>query len=228
MQSKLIVALDSNDEQKIIKLIEDISPLIDIFKVGLQAFCAFGPKIINLIHDKGNKVFLDLKLYDIPNTVVKAVEVGAKLNVYAMSIHLTGGKEMLKQAVQVNPRPRLWGVTVLTSLNDAELKNIGVNRTIKEQVSHLAKVAKTIGLDGVICSPQEISLMREICGDEFTIITPGIRPKKHSADDQKRILSPAEAIKQGADFIVIGRPILEAENPIEACQAILKEIGEIS
>jgi len=225
MLSKLIVALDVDSKEKAVTLVDQLADITDVFKVGLQLFTAAGPDIVKLIMDKGSKVFLDLKLHDIPNTVAKAVESGQKMGVLAMTLHLAGGKEMSLAAAAVQPRPQLWGVTVLTSLNDDNLKQLGVRYTVREQVRNLAILAKDSQLDGIICSPQEISYIRPLVGDTFTIVTPGVRTKK-SSDDQKRTMSPVEAVKSGADFIVVGRPVLEAADPRAATLSILKDIGE--
>ncbi|MDD5131215.1 MAG: orotidine-5'-phosphate decarboxylase [bacterium] len=225
MLSKLIVALDVDNKEKAAVLVDQLADITDIFKVGLQLFTIAGPEIVKLIQDKGSKVFLDLKLHDIPNTVAKAVESGQKMGVWAMTLHIAGGKEMLLTAAGIHPRPQLWGVTVLTSLNDDNLKQIGYRHTVKDQVINFAKIAKDNQLDGLICSPQEISHVRPLVGDAFTIVTPGVRVKK-SSDDQKRTMSAAEAVKSGADFIVVGRPILEAADARTATLSILKDIGE--
>lgn len=225
MLSKLIVALDVEDHEKAMKLVDQLADITDVFKVGLQLFTAAGPDIVKNIMAKGSKVFLDLKLHDIPNTVAKAVASGQKMGVLAMTLHIAGGKEMLQAAAAVQPRPQLWGVTVLTSLNDDDLKQTGLRYTVREQVRNLAKMAKDNQLDGIICSPQEISLTRPLVGDGFSIITPGVRVKK-LGDDQKRTMSAAEAVISGADFIVVGRPILEAADPRAATLEILKDIGE--
>ncbi len=223
--SKLIVALDIADEPAALNLVDRLSGTVDVFKIGLQLFTAGGPAIIKQVQAKGGKVFLDLKLHDIPNTVAKAVEAAQKHGVYAMTVHLAGGLEMLQKAAAVKPRPQLWGVTVLTSLNDDNLKRVGVKFTVKEQVQNLAKLAKEAGLDGIICSPQEITITRPLVGDTFTIVTPGVRAKT-ADDDQKRTLSASEAVKLGADFIVVGRPVIQANDPREAALNMLKEIGE--
>jgi orotidine-5'-phosphate decarboxylase len=225
MLSKLIVALDVEDQEKAMKLVDQLADITDVFKVGLQLFTAAGPDIVKKIMEKGSKVFLDLKLHDIPNTVAKAVESGQNMGVMAMTLHIAGGKDMLLAAAKVQPRPQLWGVTVLTSLNDDNLKQIGYRGTVKDQVVNFAKMAKDNRLDGLICSPQEISQVRPIVGDAFSIVTPGVRIKK-SGDDQKRTMSAAEAVKTGADFIVVGRPVLEAADVRAATLSILKEIGE--
>ncbi|MDD5492937.1 MAG: orotidine-5'-phosphate decarboxylase [bacterium] len=225
MLSKLIVALDVEDHEKAVQLVDQLADITDVFKVGLQLFTAAGPDIIKRIMDKGSKVFLDLKLHDIPNTVAKAVESGQKMGVMAMTLHIAGGKEMLLAAAAVQPRPQLWGVTVLTSLNDDNLKQLGYRNTVKDQVVMFAKMAKDNKLDGIICSPQEISHVRPLVGDALTIVTPGVRIKK-SSDDQKRTMSAAEAVKSGADYIVVGRPVLEATDVRAATLSILKDIGE--
>jgi orotidine-5'-phosphate decarboxylase len=225
MLSRLIVALDVDSNEKALKLVDQLADITDIFKVGLQLFITAGPDIVKRILDKGSKVFLDLKLHDIPNTVAKAIESGQRMGVLAMTLHIAGGKEMLLAAAAVHPRPQLWGVTVLTSLNDDNLKQIGYRNTVKEQVFTFAKIAKDSQLDGLICSPQEISHIRPLVGDAFTIVTPGVRIKKTS-DDQKRTMSVVEAVKAGADFIVVGRPVLEAVDSRAATLAILKDIGE--
>lgn len=225
MLSKLIVALDVENHEKAMKLVDQLADITDIFKVGLQLFTAAGPDIVKSIIVKGAKVFLDLKLHDIPNTVAKAVESGQKMGVMAMTLHIAGGKEMMQAATAVQPRPQLWGVTVLTSLNDDNLKQIGSRYSVREQVRNLAQMANDNQLDGIICSPQEVSLTRHLVGDSLSIITPGVRVKK-SGDDQKRTQSAAEAIISGADFIVVGRPILEATDPRAATLSILKDIGE--
>ncbi len=225
MLSRLIVALDVEDQEKAMKLVDQLADITDVFKVGLQLFTAAGPDIVKRIMDKGSKVFLDLKLHDIPNTVAKAVESGQKMGILAMTLHIAGGKEMMLAAAAIQPRPQLWGVTVLTSLNDDNLKQIGYRNTVKDQVVTFAKMAKDNKLDGIICSPQEITHVRPLVGDAFTIVTPGVRIKK-SSDDQKRTMSAAEAVKTGADFIVVGRPVLEASDVRAATLSILKDIGE--
>lgn len=225
MLSKLIVALDVDSEPQAMALVDKLGNTVSIFKVGLQLFTIAGPSIVKKIQDKGAKVFLDLKLHDIPNTVGKAVEAGQTLGVLAMSIHLSGGREMLQKAVAIKPRPQLWGVTVLTSLNDENLKDVGVRFPVREQVQNLGRIAKECQLEGIICSPQEIKLLRSLTGDHLSIITPGVRPSSVN-DDQKRTLSPVEAVKAGADYIVIGRPIIEAADPAAAARNILTDIGE--
>ncbi len=187
-----------------------------------------------MINKAGAKVFLDLKFHDIPNTVKGAAESATKLGVYVFTIHTSGGYEMMKAAADAAretsiklgiKKPFVLGVTVLTSIDQQVLKKeMGVKKSLKEQVVYLAKLAKSAGLDGVVASPQEIREIRVSCGEDFIILTPGIRPKSRFLDDQKRVMTPKQALKQGADFLVIGRPIRNAKNPVEAAQDILKEM----
>ena len=189
-----------------------------------------------MINKRGGKVFLDLKYHDIPNTVARAAEVATKLGVYIFDLHTSGGYEMMKAAAEARNKisldlglrkPLILGVTLLTSINQEILeKDLGIKRRLEEQVVHLARLAKTAGLDGVVASPREIKGIRKACGEDFIILTPGIRPAGKSFDDQKRIMTPREAIRLGADFLVIGRPIRDAANPVEAAKEILKEMEE--
>jgi len=230
-KEKLIVALDTDDLQRAQKLIKDLSPAVGVFKVGLQAFSSFGPELVNHITKTGTKVFLDLKLYDIPNTVAKAVEQIVKMDVSMITVHAHGGVKMMEAAVNAarqtasslnKPKPIILGVTVLTSMDEKDLKDLGSSRQIKDQVIHLGQMALKAGCDGVVCSPQEIGLIRQACGKDCLIIVPGIRPKGASTDDQKRIATPEEAIKNGADYIVVGRPITQADDPLAAARGILE------
>lgn len=187
-----------------------------------------------MVNERGGKVFLDLKFHDIPNTVARAAEVATKLGVYIFNIHTSGGYEMMKAAAEASKKtslslgtrkPLILGVTLLTSINQEILeKEIGIKKILKEQVVHLAKLAKDAGLDGVVASSWEIKEIRKTCGEDFVILTPGIRPVGKSSDDQKRVMTPREAIKLGSDFLVIGRPIRNAANPVEAAKNILKEM----
>ncbi|MDR0398571.1 MAG: orotidine-5'-phosphate decarboxylase [Endomicrobium sp.] len=205
---KTILALDVYDLQKAENLVKETSPYIDVYKVGPILFLKAGKEIIKIIKDNGKEVFLDLKFHDIPATVKRSVESARELGVFSLTVHSIGGEEMLKAAASVENRPKIWSVTVLTS-----------QITMPEEVLRRAKLTKTCGIDGVISSPLEISLIKKECGKEFNVVTPGIRLAKTN-DDQKRVATPETAIKEGADFIVIGRPILEAENPIEVAKNI--------
>jgi len=214
--SKIILALDTTDKSKIHHLLDELQDYIDIVKVGFQSFIHFGHDIVRMVQDKGYKVFLDMKLHDIPNTVEKAVEAASKLNVYMLTVHTLGGQEMLKKAVSISKQingPLILGVTVLTSMDDNSLKEIKISEKTDSLVPYLARYGKHAGIDGVISSPHEIEKIRQACGNDFLIVTPGIRFKS-GIDDQKRTMTPKDALNKGANFIVVGRPILEAENPI--------------
>jgi orotidine-5'-phosphate decarboxylase len=213
--NKTILALDVFDFKKAEKLVKDLSPYIDVFKVGPILFLQSGKEIIKMINDNGKKVFLDLKFHDIPATVQRAVQSARDLGVYSLTVHSCGGEEMLKLATSVENRPKIWAVTVLTS-----------QVTTPEEVVRRAKLAKECGVDGVISSPLEIETIKSNCGSEFEVVTPGIRPVKVN-DDQKRVATPESAVKAGANFIVVGRPIIQAENPVEVAKNIYESIKEI-
>ena len=233
-KERLVLALDVDNFESAEKLVEKLNNYVGVFKVGSQLFTAEGTKVIKMINKKGGKVFLDLKFHDIPNTVARAAEVATKLGVYIFDVHTSGGYEMMKAAAEASKKislalgvrkPLILGVTLLTSINQEILeKEIGVKNKLEEQVVHLAKLAKAAGLDGVVASPWEIKEIRKACGEDFVILTPGIRPVGKSSDDQKRVMTPQKAIKLGADFLVIGRPIRNASNPVEATKEILREM----
>lgn len=233
-KERFVLALDVDDFKSAENLVGLLKDYIGVFKIGNQLFTSEGTKIINMINKAKARVFLDLKFHDIPNTVKGAAESATKLGVYMFNVHASGGYEMMKAAADAAmetsiklgiKKPLVLGVTVLTSINQEILeKEIGVNRNVKEHVVHLAKLAKSAGLDGVVASPQEIREIRNACGNDFIILTPGIRPAGEELNDQKRIMTPKQALKQGADFIVIGRPIRNAKYPIKAAQDILKEM----
>ena len=233
-KERLVLALDVDDFKKAEELVSKLSDCVGVFKVGSQLFTAEGTKVINMVNERGGKVFLDLKFHDIPNTVARAAGVATKLGVFIFNVHTSGGYEMMKTAVEASKKnslalgirkPLILGVTLLTSINQEILeKEIGIKKRLGEQVVHLAKLAKAAGLDGVVASSWEIKEIREACGEDFVILTPGIRPAGKSSDDQKRIMTPREAIKLGADFLVIGRPIRNASNPVEAAKEILREM----
>ena len=230
-ETRLIVALDVDEFQKAKKIVQALYPTVKIFKVGSTLFTACGPEIIKAINDKGARVFLDLKFHDIPSTVAGAVESAARHRVYMLTVHAIGGSHMVREAVQAaqragQVRPQILGVTVLTSMNDNDLKDIGVSRSAEEEVVHLARLAKEAGADGVVASAAEILPLRRALGKNFIIVTPGIRPSGSSRGDQKRVATPAAAIASGADYIVMGRPIIEAADPAGAARQILKEIQD--
>ena len=216
MKSKLIVALDVDSYEQATTLVRDLADVVDIFKVGSQLFTRVGPRIIEFIHECGRDVFLDLKFHDIPNTVAKAVESAAALKVFMLTVHACGGAEMLKAATKpVAGRPIILGVTVLTS----------VAGDVRAEVLRYAQLAKDCGLNGVIVSPHEIRMLRETLGEKFLIVTPGIRPVWAEADDQERVMTPAEAIAASASFIVVGRPIVAAAHPAAAALRVKTEMA---
>jgi orotidine-5'-phosphate decarboxylase len=216
--------------------VELLSGHVGMFKVGKELFTAVGPKIIESIKKRGQKVFLDLKYHDIPNTVARAAEASVRLNVDMFNVHASGGSQMIKETVSAaracadklgTARPILLAVTVLTSLNNSDLTEIGFQKNTKELVLQLAKLAHTAGASGVVASAQDIALLRENFGDRFVIVTPGIRSARATTkDDQKRTLSAYEAMKAGADYLVVGRPIRMAQEPLESCRQIVQEIAD--
>ncbi|MBR5624699.1 orotidine-5'-phosphate decarboxylase [bacterium] len=225
----VITALDVSDRETMRSLIKQLAPFGGIFKLGLEMFVGFGPEIVRELIAGGGKVMLDLKLHDIPNTVRKAAKNAGTLGAELLTVHASGGSAMLKAAVEgvkeAGSRTKVLAVTVLTSIDEETLQNeLGVGKSVIEQVKSLALLARESGVDGVVCSPKEIKAIRECCGPDFLIVTPGIRPKGSAVGDQKRIKTPSEAINDGASYIVVGRPITEAASPASAMQDILNEI----
>lgn len=225
-KEKIIVALDAPNTAAALRLVESLGDSVSWIKIGLQLFTAEGPAIVREIKARGFKVFLDLKFHDIPNTAREAVHSAVNLGVDMTTIHLSGGRTMVREAVKASEGSPLLvlGVTVLTSFNEAELRGIGVQRTPAEQVGELVALGVDVGLRGVVCSPHEIVSLRESFGDTLTIVTPGVRPPGASADDQQRVMTPAEAVKAGASHLVIGRPITGAASPGEAAAAIVAQL----
>jgi len=235
-KEKLVLALDVDNLESAFSLVTQLKDYVGIFKVGSQLFTAEGPRIIKMIHSVGGKVFLDLKFYDIPNTVARAAEVATRLGVYIFNVHTSGGYGLMKGAVEAArktsldlgiEKPIILGVTVLTSIDQRILVDeMGIKRNLKEQVAHLAKLSQSAGLDGVVASSLEISVIRQVCGEKFIILTPGIRPANSTLDDQKRVMTPKKALNLGADFLVVGRPIRNADDPVEAAKNILREMED--
>ncbi len=231
-KDRLFVALPSESmvaAEKMVKLLKDD---VHTFEVGLPAYTALGPDVIKMVHDNDCRVFLDLKYHDIPSTVAKAVGIATRLGVQMMNVHAAGGHDMLTRAVDAAKHaagsrakmPKLFAVTVLTSMES--LADIGVQFEVRDQVVRLAKLSKECGLHGVVASPLEIAPLRKACGEKFLIVTSGVRPIGSDAQDQRRIASPIMAIAAGADFLVMGRPVVEAKDPKAVVQQILKEIAE--
>lgn len=230
---RLIVALDVPTRDAALALVRTLKPKVRFYKIGLELFTACGPALVREILGSGARVFLDLKLHDIPNTAARAAVETTRLGVGLFTIHLAGGALMARRVVdEVDthcqlysaPRPRILGVTVLTSHTQEDLGPLGINRSIEEQVVALAEIAVHAGLDGVVASPREVRRVREVLGDSLLIVTPGIRPAGADADDQARTMTPREAVVAGADHIVVGRPITAARDPLEAAELILMQL----
>ena len=223
---KIIVALDVSSKAEALGLVEQLHDQISFFKVGLQLFTAAGPQIVREIVEKNARVFLDLKFHDIPNTVARAVAMAQQLGVEMLTIHLSGGREMIKAAVNARATSlSLLGVTVLTSLDDRALGELGVADSVGPQVLRLAQLGRSEGLDGFVASAHEIPILREALGNAVTIVVPGIRPQGSDIGDQKRVVSPRAAFEAGADYVVIGRPITAATKPRDAVARILDELA---
>ncbi|MDA1192085.1 MAG: orotidine-5'-phosphate decarboxylase [Candidatus Poribacteria bacterium] len=227
----VIVALDVPDLDAARRLLDRLDGQVDYFKIGKELFTATGPESVRLVHSYGKRVFLDLKYHDIPNTVAGAVRSAAGLGVWMLNVHASGGSAMLKAAADAAPggSPHVIGVTVLTSMDDGLWQEAfgGGARSVADQVPVLAKLSKACGLSGVVASPREIVTIREACGDEFLIVTPGVRPEWASMDDQRRAMTPAEAVKRGASYLVIGRPIAAADDPAKAAARVRDEIDAL-
>ncbi len=230
MSSKLIVALDFPSSNEALAFVSKLSPVDCKLKVGFELFVSAGPEIVRRLTDKGFDIFLDLKFHDIPNTVASVCKAAAQLDVWMMNVHASGGSEMLRAArealLNFDSSPKLIAVSVLTSMSDQQLQEIGVDVLAKEQVKHLAGLAKNAGLDGMVCSAQEASLLREAFGDDFLLVTPGIRPQGADIGDQSRVMTPADAMRVGVDYIVVGRPITQSPDPLAVIEGINKEMAE--
>ncbi|MEO6970452.1 MAG: orotidine-5'-phosphate decarboxylase [Chthoniobacterales bacterium] len=223
-RERIIVALDLPTRAEALALVRQLSPHPGLFKIGLQLYTAAGPEMIRAVRDLGGRVFLDLKLHDIPNTVGRAVESAGSLGVEMLTLHLSGGRAMIEAAVRAaRPEMLLLGVTVLTSADDATLREVGVVTTMEEQVLRLARLGVESGVQGFVASPHELGPLRAAHGAKIKIVTPGIRQTGSPAGDQKRTMTPAEALKAGADFLVIGRPITAAPDPRAALEQIVAD-----
>ena len=223
---KIIVALDVPTKEKALGLVRQLRDQISFFKIGLQLYTAEGPEIVRAVLATGAKVWLDIKLHDIPNTVARAVESASHLGVHMLTIHLSGGSEMIRAAIAARANNTLLlGVTVLTSSTEETLREIGVQDKVDDQVLRLAKLGVDAGIDGIVASPHEIKPLRRDFGDKIKIVVPGIRPSGAEANDQKRTMLPRDALDVGADYLVIGRPITAHRNPHEATKRILEDIA---
>lgn len=227
ISNPLIVALDRSSRDELLRLADHLAGVVGVLKIGLQAFIANGPDIVEELCCRGSGIFLDLKLHDIPNTVANAVDEARGLNVDLLTLHTSGGRVMMEAAAKkkADGRPLLLGVTVLTSLADEDIEEIGFRSPVNDRVRELALLARESGLDGVVASPREIRMLRDTCGPEFLIVTPGIRSPGDDQGDQVRTMSARDAIEAGADYIVVGRPITDAARPRESALRILDEVS---
>ncbi len=234
LRKKIIVALDVSSKEQALTLIRQLEG-VEIFKVGLKLFTAEGPSLLKDIKMLGKKIFLDLKLHDIPNTVAEAVRAAVRHGIEMLTLHSSGGREMMERASDSAEaeaekcgvdKPILLAVTVLTSLKAEDLHDIGIPSDALPQVLRLARLAHRAGMEGVVCSPHEIETVKKEIGKDFLVVVPGIRPSSAAADDQKRILTPSLAFEKGADYLVIGRPIIEAPSPQEAFLRIVAELNQ--
>ena len=222
--SPVIVALDFADEKQTLQFVRQLSPELCQIKIGKELFTATGRHLVEQLVNQGFKVFLDLKYHDIPNTVASACKIAAQMGVWMVDMHAGGGRRMMEAAAeavsQFQQRPYLIGVTVLTSMTQTDLAQTGVDRSIDEQVMHLAKLSQQSGLDGVVCSAQEAVILRDQLGKEFLLVTPGIRLNSKSEDDQRRIMTPKDALAAGSSYLVMGRPITRSADPVLLLQQI--------
>lgn len=234
--NRLIVALDFHKMEDVVSLVERLGDSVSYYKVGMELFYSVGAQVITYLQEQGKNIFLDLKLHDIPNTTAQGLCSLMVNGANMLNVHASGGYTMMKTAAdrlhamaqeQGVECPKLIAVTILTSISEADWQGLGMQCTIREQVVRLAKLAKEAGLDGVVASPQEAAAIREACGADFLIVTPGVRPAGASIDDQSRIASPAAALANGATHLVVGRPIRGAENPVQAAENIVKEMESV-
>ena len=228
--SRIIVALDFSSEQQVLEFIAQLEPSMCKLKVGKELFTLAGPALVRKLIDKGFDVFLDLKFHDIPNTVARACKVAADMGVWMLNVHALGGRNMLlaaREALEGHAnRPLLIAVTILTSMGPQDLVEIGLSGDPQDNVLRLASLTKAAGLDGVVCSSREVSSLRLAQSEAFTLVTPGIRPAGSEAGDQKRIMTPVDAIRAGSNYLVIGRPITQASDPIQTLTTINSELAE--
>ncbi len=231
----VIVALDFDRCEKALNLVDTLGDTINHYKVGLELFSRCGIEVVKEISKRGKKVFLDLKYHDIPNTVKSAARVGIEAGVWMYNVHALGGFEFLKQIAEFNKeyaekigaeRPLLIAVTILTSMDENDLKSVGIESSVEDEVLRLAELSKKAGLDGVVCSAREVRLIKENLGEDFITVTPGIRPTWAAKNDQKRVVTPKDAVKLGTDYMVIGRPITGAPDPKEVAGKIISEISK--
>lgn len=233
-RDRIALALDVDNDQDALAIVAELKDSVGVFKVGLQLFTAYGPDIVRRIIGMGGRVFLDLKYHDIPNTVAKASAEAVKLGVSIFNVHALGGIDMMKAAAESAketaekhnlPVPTVLAVTILTSMDEKSMrKELKITRSLQREVAHLARLSQRAGMHGVVASPQEIKMLRRSLRGEFVILAPGVRPAWAEKDDQKRVMTPGEAVRAGADYIVVGRPVLKASDRKAAVEKILEEI----
>lgn len=237
MRDRLIVALDVDSLEQAKQFVQLLAGEVGMFKIGKQLFTHAGPQAVQLIQDLGGEIFLDLKFHDIPNTVAKAAIEATRLGVKMFNVHASGSLEMMRTTVKEVERvcrqeklrrPIMLAVTVLTSLNQDDLQRVGVEHEVADQVVRLALLTKEAKMDGVVASPHEVADIRAACGRRFVIVTPGIRPVDGKPDDQQRVMTPLGAVRAGVDYLVVGRPILEAGDPVSAARAIVADMGQVA
>ncbi len=236
LSDRIVVALDVATFDEARQLLDKLGEMPVAFKVGFQLFTSVGPDIIREIKGREKTLFLDLKFHDIPNTVARAAEAAVQLGVDIFNVHIAGGMEMMRDAAEATKskaaelgmeKPLILGVTVLTSIDESMFQRVlNSSVSLQDQIVHMAKLAQSAGLDGVVASPQEIELIRTACGSDFVILTPGVRPEWASSDDQKRTMTPSQALAAGADYVVIGRPIRQSPDPADALKRIFQELEE--
>ncbi|WP_338882358.1 MULTISPECIES: orotidine-5'-phosphate decarboxylase [Xenorhabdus] len=232
IDSPIIIALDYDNQDMALAFVDKIDPQSCRLKVGKEMFTLYGPQFVQALHQRGFDVFLDLKFHDIPNTTARAVAAAAELGVWMVNVHASGGERMMTAAKEVllsygKDAPLLIAVTVLTSMEHADLLGTGIDVTPAQHAERLALLTKQCGLDGVVCSAHEAQQLKAVCGQAFQLVTPGIRPEGTEAGDQRRIMTPPQAVQAGVDYMVIGRPITRAENPALALQQINQSIGVV-
>ena len=222
LRGKIIVALDVSTKEAALTLVRQLSPHLGLFKIGLQLYTAAGPEVVRAVKDEGGRIFLDLKMHDIPNTIGRTIESASSLGVEMLTLHLSGGRRMVEAAVRAASADLLLlGVTVLTSSDEETLREIGVAGGLEEQVIRLAQLGADCGVRGLVASAHELAPLRAALGNRVTIVTPGIRPANSSPNDQRRAMSPGDALRRGADYLVIGRPIIAAADPRRALEEIV-------
>lgn len=235
MKERLIFALDVDSFEQAQSWVRLLHDEVGMFKVGKQLFTRCGPSVVQMIRDEGGEVFLDLKYHDIPNTVAKASVEAARMGVKMFNVHALGGRAMMQcmvdEVVHASQSegfdlPIMLGVTILTSSSDADLRDVGILKPVVEMVPLLANLAQKAGLNGVVASAQELTLIRAACGDDFVVVTPGVRPSTASQDDQQRVMTPAEAIRAGSNYLVVGRPISKAVDPVVAAREIVAQMSQ--